>query len=96
LGLDPAVGQRDGAKDDRRTGELVVAGYSLSLIKQINGTPFTPFTRLAMKAIELDVSIVDIADHLEVSRTAVYAWFLGRYEPSADKFTKLEKYLERM
>jgi len=73
-----------------------VAGYSLSLIRQINDTPFTPFTRLAMKAIELDVSIVDIADHLEVSRTAVYAWFLGKYEPSHDKFNKLEKYLERM
>ena len=49
-----------------------------------------------MKAIEHDVSIVDIADHLEVSRTAVYAWFLGKYEPSNDKFNKLEKYLERM
>jgi len=73
-----------------------MAGYSLSLIKQVNQTAFTPFTRLAMKAIEHDVSIVEIAEHLEVSRTAVYAWFLGKYEPSDDKFTKLEKYLERM
>jgi len=42
------------------------------------------------------VSIVEIATYLGVSRTAVYAWFLGKYEPSEDKFNKLEKYLGSM
>ena len=71
-----------------------MAGYSLSMIKRVNKSS-TPFTHLARCAIERDVSIVDIAKHLGVSRTAVYAWFMGRYMPNDDNFYKLGEYLER-
>jgi transcriptional regulator with XRE-family HTH domain len=73
-----------------------MSGYSLSLVRRITSKQYRPFTQLALKAIERNVSIVEIATYLGVSRTAVYAWFLGKYEPSEDKFNKLEKYLGSM
>ena len=33
--------------------------------------------QLGRRAIELNVSVVDIANTCKVSRTAVYAWFTG-------------------
>ena len=73
-----------------------MAGYSLSLVRRVTSKQYRPFAKLALKAIEHNVSILEIAKHLGVSRTAVYAWFIGKYEPSESKFNKLERYLGTM
>jgi DNA-binding XRE family transcriptional regulator len=38
---------------------------------------------LGRAAIELGISVTDIATHLGVSRQTVYNWFVGSYDPKA-------------
>lgn len=45
-------------------------------------------------AIELGISVTDIANTLEVSRQTVYNWFTGSYDPQAHHAEKIDKMLQ--
>ena len=68
-------------------------GYSLEFVERINTSPHSDVKRLAMRAIQLRVSVIEIAAYLGVTRIAVYSWFSGKRRPSATHFQQLEKYL---
>ena len=57
-------------------------GYSQRFIKDNKlADEFHPGVQLGRICIEKDIPVQDVADHLGVSRQAVYMWFLGRSMP---------------
>lgn len=70
-------------------------GYSLQLLDKIKAARPAKAAKLGLQAVKLNVPVMDIAEHMGVSRTAVYDWFTGRYAMNADALAKLEKFLDR-
>jgi transcriptional regulator with XRE-family HTH domain len=50
---------------------------------------------LARLCIKKDISVIEVANHFGVSRTAIYAWFLGRSTPNKVHEVKIYKYLKK-
>ena len=46
--------------------------------------------------IKQDIPVQDVADHLGVSRQAVYAWFLGKTQPHPAQREKLFRLLDEL
>ena len=70
-----------------------MSGYSITLAKRISAAKNTVGGALGMLAVQKDISVARVAAKLGVSRTCVYDWFTGRYEPAPDKLKRLEKLL---
>jgi len=73
-------------------------GYTIKFLHIVQSLakryPDRPVFKLAEKAISSGVSIVDIADHMNVSRQSVYKWFRGETAMRDQDVEKLEQYLK--
>ena len=70
-------------------------GYSLMLLDKIKAARPKRGAKLGMAAVKANVPVIDIAQHMEVSRTAIYDWFTGRYDLDNAAFEKLAKFLAK-
>jgi hypothetical protein len=72
-------------------------GYSRKFV-DANKTadPFHLGVQLGRICIERDIPVQDVADYLNVSRQAIYLWFLGKSLPHPDKRKVLSELLERL
>jgi len=50
---------------------------------------------LGKLCIDKDISVIEVANYFSVSRTAIYAWFLGKSQPNKIHETKIYKYLKK-
>jgi predicted transcriptional regulator len=50
--------------------------------------------KLGRLAIKLNMSVIDIANHCNVSRTAVYAWFTGQSDVSSKHKQEVNRLIE--
>ena len=71
-----------------------MSGYSITLSKCISEAKRTVGCALGMVAVKKDISVAKIAEKLGVSRTCVYDWFTGQYEPSPENLKRLKKLLD--
>lgn len=59
------------------------SGYSSGLVALVNASDQSLLcVRFAQHCIKNDISASAVAEMFNVTRTAVYAWFKGEYEPS--------------
>jgi hypothetical protein len=73
-----------------------MTGYSLKFALAVNETSdFFIGVRLGQYCIKKDIPVMQVAEHFGVSRTAVYAWFLGHSEPNKYHQVKITKYLKK-
>ena len=73
-----------------------MTGYSLKFAKAVSkANQELVGVMLAKFCIEKDISVITVAKHFGVSRTAIYAWFLGRSEPNKQHEVKIYKYLKK-
>jgi hypothetical protein len=75
-----------------------MTGYSLKFAKLVNSADegISIGVTLGKACIEKDVPVMQIAKHFSVSRTAVYAWFIGKSIPNLTHQMKIHKLLKRM
>ena len=75
-----------------------MTGYSLKFAKLITkaSEDNSIGVTLGKKCLEKDVPVAQIAEHFNVSRTAVYAWFVGKSIPNLAHQIKIHKLLKRM
>ena len=52
--------------------------------------------KLGRICVARDIPVGDVAEYLEVSRTTVYAWFLGKTEVSARYADQVEKLIRKL
>jgi hypothetical protein len=70
-----------------------MSGYSITLAKRISAAKNTVGGALGMLAVRKEIGVAAIAEKLGVSRTCVYDWFTGQYDPAPDKLKRLQKLL---
>lgn len=69
-------------------------GYSLYFVKQVEqANPELLGVKLAKACIDKDVPAAYVAQALGVSKQAVYAWFVGRFQPNGTLTPKVEALL---
>lgn len=68
-------------------------GYGVDYAERIIRCPEHPCKRYALRALELRISVAEVANLLGVSRIAVYGWFDGRRRPNTEHMAQLERYL---
>ena len=73
-----------------------MTGYSLRFAKAIaKANQDLVGVMLGKLCIDKDISVIEVANHFGVSRTAIYAWFLGRSAPNKTHEVKIYKYLKK-
>jgi predicted DNA-binding protein YlxM (UPF0122 family) len=67
-------------------------GYSL-LIQKLNklGDKKNVGVRLGRHCIENDISVMEVAEQLQVTRQSVYNWFIGKSVPRKDIAEKIRE-----
>ena len=71
-------------------------GYSYQLVKaNLSANPDLLGVQLGRYCITKDISVVDIAGKLGVSKMTVYHWFIGRSIPHKARAEKITKMLNR-
>ncbi len=71
-------------------------GYSTGFISQVKSARMNEQVRkIALLAIKDSIPVKDIADHMGVSRTAIYNWFTGKNEPREQYIQVLKDYVTR-
>jgi len=72
-------------------------GYSRKFVDANHkADPFHVGVQLGRICIERDIPVQDVAEHLDVSRQAVYMWFLGKSLPHPKKREVLWDLLNRL
>jgi DNA-binding XRE family transcriptional regulator len=72
-------------------------GYSVRLIKLNNEADNTLIgVRLGRVCIEHDISVLDVASALRVSRQTIYHWFGGTYLPKKETAARIQKYMDAL
>lgn len=72
-------------------------GYSVRLIQLNNEADDTLIgVRLGRVCIEHDISVLDVADALQVSRQTIYHWFSGTFLPKKETAARIRKYLDAL
>jgi hypothetical protein len=72
-----------------------MTGYSSKFVRLVNRAGDAPGVLLGKRCIELDISVIEIAEYFGVSRTAVYAWFTGQSQPKKVHEIKIHKFLKK-
>jgi DNA-binding phage protein len=70
-----------------------MSGYSITLSKRINKASNTVGGALGVIAVRKELSVAYIAEKIGVSRTCIYDWFTGQYDPSPDNLKRLQRLL---
>lgn len=72
-------------------------GYSRNFIESNKcADPLHVGVQLGRICIERDIPVQDVANYLNVSRQAVYCWFLGKTKPHPAKRKVLWELLDRL
>jgi DNA-binding phage protein len=72
-------------------------GYSLALVAANRLAPKNKLgVRLGKACIRANVPVTQVAKDFQVSRTAVYAWFSGRSNPSWRIEETVEQYIKKL
>jgi len=72
-------------------------GYSRTFVDANNkADPFHVGVQLGRICIQRDIPVQDVAEHLDVSRQAIYMWFLGKALPHPSKRKVLWELLDRL
>lgn len=70
-------------------------GYTVSFIEKVRSSdPSKVGVVLGVRALDKNIPVAAIAEHLGVSRMAVYDWFTGRYTPQDRHAEALEEFIE--
>jgi len=73
-----------------------MTGYSVKFaIANSNADQEHIGVMLGKLCIAKDISVIEVARHFGVSRTAIYAWFLGKSNPNKTHEVKIYKYLKK-
>jgi len=73
-----------------------MTGYSLKFAKAVaKANQDLVGVMLGKLCIDKDISVIEVANYFSVSRTAIYAWFLGKSQPNKIHETKIYKYLKK-
>lgn len=73
-----------------------MTGYSLKFAKAVaKADPNLVGVMLGRLCIDKDISVIEVAHYFDVSRTAIYAWFLGKSTPNKTHEVKIYKYLKK-
>lgn len=69
-------------------------GYSQSLVEaNKKADPKSLGVALGRACIAHNISVVEVAEELGVSRMTIYNWFEGTHEPYARYYTDIERYI---
>jgi hypothetical protein len=70
-------------------------GYSQKMVN-LNSQANTELlgVRLGRHCIRVGISVIEIANHLKISRTAVYNWFMGLNEVSSKHEQEVKNLIE--
>lgn len=72
-------------------------GYSVRLIQLNNEADHTLIgVRLGRVCINHDISALDAANALRVSRQTIYHWFCGTYLPREETAARIQKYMDAL
>jgi len=72
-------------------------GYSRKFVDaNLKADPLHVGVQLGRICIERDIPVLDVAEHLNVSRQAIYMWFLGKALPHPNKRKVLWELLDRL
>jgi transcriptional regulator with XRE-family HTH domain len=72
-------------------------GYSVRLIQLNNEADDTLIgVRLGRVCINRDISVLDVAEALQVSRQTIYHWFCGTFLPKKETAVRIRKYLDAL
>jgi transcriptional regulator with XRE-family HTH domain len=72
-------------------------GYSLRLAKTIlNADADNLGVQLGRICLEKDVSVIEAADALGVTRTTLYSWFCGKVAPHKDLGDAVNAYIDAL
>ena len=73
-----------------------MTGYSLKFAKAVaKANQDLVGVMLGRLCIDKDISVIEVAKHFGVSRTAIYAWFMGKSIPNKTHEVKIYKYLKK-
>jgi DNA-binding phage protein len=73
-----------------------MTGYSLKFAKAVaKANQDLVGVMLGRLCIDRDISVISVAQHFGVSRTAIYAWFMGKSAPNKTHEAKIYKYLKK-
>jgi transcriptional regulator with XRE-family HTH domain len=76
-----------------RTGR----GYTKFTAEDINNAnPMKLGVKLGRACVKRDIPVKDVAEYLGLSRTTIYAWFLGKADVSVRHVDKVEKLIEKL
>jgi DNA-binding XRE family transcriptional regulator len=69
-----------------------MVGYSIRLLHGNRKASKKRFgVRFGRHCIDSDISVMEVAQKLDVSRQCVYNWFLGKHEPSPAQAAKISQ-----
>jgi len=69
-------------------------GYTIEFARKVRaGDKSKRGVVLGAIALSKGIPVANIAEYVGVSRTAVYGWFLGKYDPSRANALRLEEYV---
>jgi hypothetical protein len=72
-------------------------GYSSLFVQSVkDANPYLLGVRLAKLCIKKDIPVVDVAQHFNVSRMSVYAWFRGVRDVSDKHADKMKKLIDKL
>jgi len=72
-------------------------GYSTGFIDDVNAADNTKVgVQLALACVLYNVSVITIANHFDVSRTTVYAWFKGESNVPRKHHEEINNILTRL
>lgn len=70
-------------------------GYTVSFAEKVRtGDTSKAGVALGIRAVDKNIPVAMIADHLGVSRTAVYEWFSGNYIPQDQYVEALAEFID--
>lgn len=72
-------------------------GYTKFTAQDINdANPLMLGVKLGQICVKRDIPVADVSEYLGISRTTIYAWFLGKAEVSDRHVARVEKLITKL
>ena len=74
-----------------------MTGYSLKFSRLVSkaNEKISIGVTLGKFCIKKDIPVIQVANYFHVSRTAIYAWFIGKSIPNQTHQIKIHKFLKK-